>query len=226
MKTETVIKPGIACLTKNETEHKAFEAACVAAGYKADEDQYDESPYECSYLSEFGVTQTDKEERFKEVPLENVLFCPSIAPEWAVDVRTSGRQFFWTNNRGRFREIFAGDHEGIFLDRAWHNVEMEIIATRPQEKSEKWMPEVGEECEVLLYPESGAWAGCEIIGPFRNGIVCAPDGGGFRMFSVEMFRPIKTEREKFIEQAGAVFGSASDMGDLYDAGCRFMEEKQ
>jgi hypothetical protein len=70
----------------------------------------------------------------------------------------------------------------------------ELLAKRPEPE---WVPGVGDECE-FKHPQFG-WTGCIIIGPFRDAIVCAPNGGGFYQGMPSDYRPVKTEREELID---------------------------
>lgn len=70
-------------------------------------------------------------------------------------------------------------------------------------KAEGWngegLPPAGIECE-FNHPDFG-WTGCATIGVFRGEMVCAPNGGGFYQGSASMYRPAKSEREKWLESA-------------------------
>lgn len=78
-----------------------------------------------------------------------------------------------------------------------------VIDFSPLDEPEsEYVPEVGEECE-FNHPEFG-WTGCTIIGPFRNRVVCAPNGGGFHDADVSSYRPLpdpeQQRRDELLEK--------------------------
>jgi hypothetical protein len=85
-----------------------------------------------------------------------------------------------------------------------------------------YMPKVGDWCET-----AGAGARYFYVGVNKDGAHLFEDTSGecIPIGSLEGFRPIKTEREEFIEQAGKSDGGSYSMaaifGSLYDNGARF-----
>lgn len=79
----------------------------------------------------------------------------------------------------------------------------EVVSEKPEsnwfERGE--FPPVGVEVEVN---HNGRWLAAFTVGLFGGSekcMVCAPNGGGFYGFSLDEFRPIRTERENVIEAA-------------------------
>lgn len=96
-------------------------------------------------------------------------------------------------------------------------------ATPKQEEKEMndWLkPNI--ECE-FNHPEFG-WTGCDTIGWFRGLMVCAPNGGGFYGGEKGDFRPVKTDKEKWIEEAYKTYKESGKedimiiLDKIYDAG--------
>ena len=100
--------------------------------------------------------------------------------------------------------------------------------TTKRQAKPAFVPKVGVECEYN-HPILG-WTGCTPIGLFHGNMICAPNGGGFYKGRDFEFRPIKSERELFIETAKSVWNgtyvSESILGELYDAGFRFVEAEK
>ena len=99
------------------------------------------------------------------------------------------------------------------VDNSWH------------ERGE--LPPVGCECEVFVSDEN-KWMHFEVIA-IRDGHVlgwCREGSCGFQSNDKSEFRPLRTEREKAIDEmanliAKSVFGSAKCQAEkLYDAGYR------
>lgn len=87
------------------------------------------------------------------------------------------------------------------------------------------LPPAGIECEYLHHVFG--WTGCTTIGLFNGNMVCAPNRGGFYAGDSSMFRPIKSDREKFVESATSLYIDVKDdcrmpvdfdeiMGLMYD----------
>lgn len=98
------------------------------------------------------------------------------------------------------------------------------------------LPPIGEQCEWkgLI---GGYWAQCEVIDRYQDKEIVVFNTGDYRnckfqilpLDSVE-FRPIRTDRDKFIDAAEAEFKKSGidelvDFGFLYDAGFRLPESK-
>lgn len=67
--------------------------------------------------------------------------------------------------------------------------------------------------------KDGRWIGATTVGKFGEWMVCAPVGGGFYGFGIGEFRPIRTEREKWVSDAQkhCTEFSSNQLGKLYDA---------
>nr|AKH46278.1 hypothetical protein [uncultured marine virus] len=99
-----------------------------------------------------------------------------------------------------------------------------VLAKRPKAK---WEPEPMQICEINFPLHS--WTKIQFIGMNSDGyFVCECMNGELEKFKADdiEFRPLKTQREEFIDRAARAskhFGIhlADIMGELYDAGCRF-----
>lgn len=105
------------------------------------------------------------------------------------------------------------------LDRSY-----ELLAKRP----EQWVPEVGEMCEVWV-ENAEYWAKITVLAVDKDTIVWrnGTDRKSYRGTRISNARPIKTQREEFMDKAMSIFkGDNMELysvvaGALYDAGCRF-----
>lgn len=99
------------------------------------------------------------------------------------------------------------------------------------EEPKKWrgpedgLPPVGIEVEIW---QGDRWIGATTVGEFgshRKCMVCAPNGGGFYGFYEDEIRPLRTERERWVEAASNGLGGDMSMlkhsefilGQIYDA---------
>lgn len=138
--------------------------------------------------------------------------------------------------RGGYRDGFYKKEEGIWY---FNNVALKqwyVLAENVNggaielPLADEFVPEVGQECEYD-HPQFG-WTGCMIVGPFRDGIVCAPDGGGFYAGLPSHYRAIKSERDKFIDKVNTIFADSNEFSGMYkamaialfDNGARFTQE--
>jgi len=92
------------------------------------------------------------------------------------------------------------------------------------------VPPVGTECECFHRISAGKtnWVKCDVIGPYGDYVICAPNGGGFYGFDINELRPTRTqaqtERETLIRIATQVMShdnviSERDAAEaLYEAG--------
>jgi hypothetical protein len=105
------------------------------------------------------------------------------------------------------------------LDEYHKSDDFEVIE-RPIEPP--YMPEVGEWCETV-----SAVARYFYVGVNKDGGHLFENASGvyIPIGSLEGFRPVKTERDKFIEKAresdGGSYSMAAIFGSLYDSGARF-----
>jgi hypothetical protein len=99
---------------------------------------------------------------------------------------------------------------------------------------EEWngegVPPVGTECECFHRISTGKtnWVKCDVIGPYGDYVICAPNGGGFYGFDLNELRPIRTqaqrEREELISAATEMLNQDHVLTErdaaetLYDAG--------
>lgn len=98
------------------------------------------------------------------------------------------------------------------------------VIERPAEPA-PYMPEVGAIVEVLI---SDKWVRAVVYGIGEYGECLAKaDGYCYDEYKSECVRPVKSEREKFIEKALVATGAPKDLGDmfgtLYDAGFKAPE---
>ena len=92
------------------------------------------------------------------------------------------------------------------------------------------LPPVGVECEI--WELDGIWRKVEVVAHTKKGLVVEWNGEEHLIYRERKFRPLKTEREWFIEAASKIMHQTEDgvindisLGQLYDAGCRFTENK-
>lgn len=93
------------------------------------------------------------------------------------------------------------------------NPNWSVVCTREEyeqakaERDKTWMPEVGQECEWLSY-RTEVWTITKLIAYDGNGQAWLEGEGVVSVDEgvVKRFRPIKTEREKFIETATSIYG--------------------
>ena len=91
------------------------------------------------------------------------------------------------------------------------------------------LPPVGWKGEYRPY-----WHGCEVVAYHKGFAVVwdAHDLEYFRTNNPEIFRPIKSDKEKFVELTLSIadkngISTLEDLsGVMYDAGCRFMDNNK
>ena len=97
------------------------------------------------------------------------------------------RGFQWVCDREEFEEVAKKIHLG---------------SCSPDWNSEGF-PSVGIECEYFR-ADFNKWVGCTTIGMFGKEMVCAPDGGGFMSGKADNFRPIKSDRDEWIDECAKI----------------------
>lgn len=125
------------------------------------------------------------------------------------------REGFYDVDEGKFRGTEFGDCWGD------SNMKRKGLIELPQ-APEQYMPKVGEECEMKDCSQKTGWRECYIVGKTKDGIFVAEYQNGDVYAEDGVFRPIKTLREKVIDQCLEIYhcGKYSvDMAEaLYDAG--------
>ena len=117
----------------------------------------------------------------------------------------------------------------IFTCNENHNLFLELLAKRPEPDTEKWKPKEGEWCEARA---SGKWRKVKTLNVDLGNDLMAfyvpvTENGLSRLIWCDNYRPIKTQREEFMDKAISIFkGDNMELysviaGALYDAGCRF-----
>jgi hypothetical protein len=131
-------------------------------------------------------------------------------------------------------EIAFANRDGRDNDGLRLRLELDIwklLAKRPE--PEQWKPEVGVEC-LWFSPNANCWTHTKVIA-YNDSMTSAwLEGEGVVAVnsSYSQFRPKKTQREEFVEEAKSRIKNmdADDIifaGKLYDAGCRFdLTEKE
>ena len=150
-------------------------------------------------------------------------------PKWWQD-NSNGLDFIYeceSTGEIAFANREGKDNNGLRL-----RLELDIwklLAKRPE--PEKWKPKEGEWCEART---SGKWRkvktlnvdlGNDLMGFY----VPVTENGLSRLIWSDNYRPIKTQREEFIEKAlsldcepvQGMLSRKDFFGELYDAGCRF-----
>ena len=134
----------------------------------------------------------------QQLTIEQLKFARSIGAthyDWEHEYfRKSG--YFWMKRKKGWGVGVSGNDYHRFPN-------IQLIDFSPLDELEpEYVPEVGEECE-FNHPEFG-WTGCTIIGPFRNRVVCAPNGGGFYDADVSSYRPLpdpeQQRRDELLEK--------------------------
>ena len=79
------------------------------------------------------------------------------------------------------------------------------IVLRP-DAPEEWdgtgLPPVGTECECWHQGVSDRkhWVKCDVIGPYGDYVICAPNGGGFYGFDANELRQVRTQAQREREE--------------------------
>jgi len=142
-------------------------------------------------------------------------------PKWWQDNSKGYDCVFYLERNDEY--LFADDNgEGSNFKLIAGAAGWELLAKRPEPE---WMPEVGD-CEVKL---GKSWVKCKVDYICDQYIVVLMHGSNTYEALVRghyELRPIKTQREEFIEEAKSRIKNmdADDIilaGKLYDAGCRF-----
>jgi len=140
----------------------------------------------------------------------------------------------------RYAVFFKVDGDDLLLKRVGKNESWGLCVTRlpsdaiPRPAKPAWVPEVGVECEV--YNESFEFAEWEKCTPLFIGnlkVVYESESCHERVCAIELlkFRPIKSERDLFLEKYDDVLRNNATKPRLsghalYDAGCRFVEDEK
>jgi hypothetical protein len=120
--------------------------------------------------------------------------------------------------------------EVIFTYNETHHFFLELLAKRP-ELEQKWKPKEGEWCEART---SGKWRKVKTLNVDLGNDLMAfyvpvTENGLSRLIWCDNYRPIKTQREKFVEKAMDVYHGGKyslDMAKaLYDSGLFVLTEK-
>lgn len=151
----------------------------------------------------------------------------------------------WSWNRGSggfgaYELVRIGASPVLISDRIWESKVQRYAQTltppqqQPLPDVAAWVPDVGTECEFAHAIAPNNWHKCIFFGESRFQAGCfmveSVTAGPMYVGESTLFRPLKTERQAFIEQAGTASnigpGSGRDevLGDLYDAGCRFVDQ--
>lgn len=157
------------------------------------------------------------------------------APEGATHLIMHGEPCF-------YKKSIVVDHKWYFWDRinkAWiisdQNMNHSTLMPRPALDwyKSKELPPVGTECEFNLVT---FWKPCTVKGEglsYGRKVVFIQIGDDVKIVAdADAFRPIKSEREKAIEEMARIFQSncmydyseqpfLDGLGSLYDAGLRF-----
>ena len=145
----------------------------------------------------------------------NVVWADQPGPEYVALVLDGRDEIIWC----------IKDPDGYWNGTTMYTGRCATIHHKPEPAV--YMPEVGE-CEYQL--EEGSWEKCFFIGKSKDGRFVYEIRHCLLVRSdLVKFRPIKTERELFIEQAKTIFRGENRSahtivaGVLYDNGARFSE---
>ena len=161
----------------------------------------------------------------KQITLNQLVWGYGLAPEWA-DVLDFYEGDVYYSGKEKSSKIGSEHINKFESNKDYMDYLGEIISTRPQAKHStksqwdgKGLPPVG--CEVQTS------TGQVIVVAIKYNDVVIDDGNYIRVVCPDAVRPIKTERDEFIEKARNAAGECYgyDLDDyfhkLYDAGARF-----
>jgi hypothetical protein len=178
----------------------------------------------------------DDEPRGKIITLEDLVWGYGLAPDWAVCLlEMATGDFRWGDGKIKSCALNGSD-----IDEGHRHTTADSISTRPKSKSEinsHWngegLPPVGVECEVIREHEPIEVAHIKFI---DNDVVfynLSSEGmqhvHSFAPLALVKFRPLKTERDEFIERLKSLIslrerdGATTVCGEVYDAGARFTD---
>jgi len=161
----------------------------------------------------------------------------SKAPEGATHYAPLGRDYCWVKNAGNDWKVWDEREEpGSWVSATMSGSYMDSLIPRPTQwrGPEDGLPPVGTVCEVRCVEE---WHRCTVVAHLKDhmgmtdAVFQAEDDWDFRQ-GPEMFRPIKSDKERAVEAALKVMpypGSPSTRADLeraYDAGLLRLPEEQ
>ena len=101
---------------------------------------------------------------------------------------------------------WAAIKNGSLVGWAWYSMGDESVLgiemiPRPQAPETEWvdgLPPAGSQCECYHTDLGGKkqWIGCDVVGPYGDYVICAPNGGGFYGFDAHELRPIRTPEQR------------------------------
>ena len=113
---------------------------------------------------------------------------------WMMET-ASNWMFYW----GRKKEWVG------YVQRAMPTRIIARLVIRP-DAPEEWVgtgwPPVGTECECWHQGVSDRkhWVKCDVIGPYGDYVICAPNGGGFYGFDANELRQVRTQAQREREE--------------------------
>lgn len=144
-------------------------------------------------------------------------FAYTTGPEWD-GIQSCKNTVEFADSQG---EIDSENH--LCIEEKW----WVLLCERPKES--QFIPETGTWCECD-YPSK--WTKVFVIGPNSESytVIELQCGNTIAVGSIIEFRPLKTEREEFIEKASetpfcGMENIQSHYGDMFDNGFRFVEGK-
>lgn len=114
----------------------------------------------------------------------------------------------------------------------------EILARPTKPPAPEWngegLPPAGIQCECYHADLNGVkqWIECDVVGPYGDYVICAPNGGGFYGFDANELRPLRTkeqrerdELEQLLFDHGVMNGHCAGAADaIIAAGWRKVEQ--
>ena len=246
------LENGIACKPESQAEFDLVVAVAKAAGFDWASPDCPPSWCKGDYLkihqgALYHPAKSYLEQNTKIISVHDWVFESGVAPDWASTVIIADGYFVWTGlgergvinsdfwpnnlskviNNGAFTEVLTRNKPALEAKLTHDEFDVVVAVAKAEREAKDWVPEVGQECEHFY---SGSWSKIIYHGKTQHKpnmhIVeyvgtCAVDTFG----GATKFRPIKTEREKFIEVAvdGLSFETKLKSqykivaGEIYDA---------
>ena len=125
---------------------------------------------------------------------------------------------------GGFWAVKVGDEYVIGNIKIYEHSKDILSIHQAEPTDPPYMPKVGDSC-LWFSDKAKVWTHTKVIAWHESGAWLSGEGVVSVDYSYEQFRPVRTEREQFIEQAEAMRESGDEYYDLlsrmHDSGARF-----